>query len=159
MRKEKSEKTTQLDVIFPEGIHKIWFGPSEGHDTEWILGYINLISILTDDETTYVGAIHFHQDLKEVGDEPYPLAITFHPEDGAIHFHVQGATRKFNDNVDSQFRFIFNGTCEETSEGIVISGSGGVPQGFIPSGPPTEPGDPVSWTSRGPDERRPKHSK
>ena len=86
MHKEKREKPTQIYVLFPEGIHEIRFGPSEGNDTMRILGHINLISILTDDEITYVGAIHFHHDLKEVGNDPYPLTVTFNPEDGAIHF-------------------------------------------------------------------------
>jgi hypothetical protein len=158
MHKEKREKTTKTYVPFPEGIHTIWFEPSEPPHEMRILGRINLISILIDDEIAFVGAIHFHEDLKNVGNNPYPLTVTYIPEGGAINFHVLGATREFG-NVDSPFRFVFDGTCEKTFESIVISGSGGVPSGFIPTRPPAEPGESVTWTSRGPGDQNPKPSK
>jgi hypothetical protein len=132
MHKEKREKTTKTYVPFPEGIHTIWFEPSEPPHEMRILGRINLISILIDDEIAFVGAIHFHEDLKNVGNNPYPLTVTYIPEGGAINFHVLGATREFG-NVDSPFRFVFDGTCEKTFESIVISGRS--PVGLYPDSP------------------------
>lgn len=160
MHKEKREKTTETYVPFPEGFHIILVEPSGAPDEALELGRINLISILIDDEIAFVGAIHFHEDVKKVANDPYPLAVTYIPEGGVIHFHVQGAARNFDDNnVDPPFRFVFDGTCEETPKGIVLSGSGGVPLGFFPTRPPSEPGESVNWTSRGPSDKHPKPSK
>jgi hypothetical protein len=159
MHKEKSEKSSRKEMPFPEGKHTIWFGPSEQQEDQLVLGLINLVSLAVDDDITYVGAIRFGEKVNVIPDDPYPLYVTFDPEDRAIHFHVQGATRNFNENeLDPRFHFMFDGTCWWEGEKIVFSGTGGVPASFCPqtgspgkakSGPPTGDGQTVNWTSKG----------
>jgi hypothetical protein len=151
MDKEKSKKTTQTEVPYPAGIHHLRFGPSQSEDRKWALGCVNLLYI--ENEGRHVGAIQFSDEVEVVLNQPYPLEVTFH-EDGTIHFHIQGATAMFGP-VLPQFQFMFNGT----TDGIVLSGTGGVPQAFIPNDPKAEPGEPVNWTSRGPGDQHPKPSK
>jgi hypothetical protein len=156
MHKEKSKKTTRTVHSFPEGKHFIWFGPSEEEKHKWFMGVINLISLpTTDPEGDYVGAIQFNKDVGEIGELPFPLEVEFHPWDGAIQFHVKGATGKFPQPVPPEYQFMFDGF----TDGEDLWGIGGVPESFIPPDPPAEPGEPVTWTSRGPGDEHPKPSK
>jgi hypothetical protein len=154
MHKEKSEKPTRKDVPFPEGSMDIYFGPSETDNNIWTLGRITLLlRVQGDPAQGYVGAIAFAGDVNVIKNDPYPLEVNF-PGDDTINFHVQGATRKFNENLPPQFHFKFDGKCAVIPGGIELSGSGGVPADFCPpgkakSGPPTADGQTVGWTSRG----------
>jgi hypothetical protein len=159
MHKEKSEKSSRTEMPFPEGRHTIWFGTSDQQEHPWVLGLINLVSIEVDEDITYVGAIRFGEKVNVIPDYPYPLYVTFDPANRAIHFHIQGASRSFNENgLDPRFHFKFNGTCWWEGEKIVFSGTGGVPSSFCPRtgsprkakpGLPDEDGEDVNWTSKG----------
>lgn len=154
MHKEKSEKSTRTDVPFPDGSRDIYFGPTETENNIWALGRITLLLKVQGDPTQgYIGAIVFGKDVNVIENDPYPLEVTF-PGDGSIDFHVQGATRKFNENLPPQFHFMFDGICTVVPGGTQLSGGGGVPADFCPpgkakSGPPTADGQTVGWTSRG----------
>jgi hypothetical protein len=152
MHKEKKEKSTPTDVPFPEGSRDIYFGPSETDNNSWTLGRITLLLKVQGDPTQgYMGAIVFASDVNVIKNDPYPLEVDF-PGDDTIKFHVQAATRKFNENLPLQFHFKFEGKCAVIPGGIELSGSGGVPADFCPpskSGPPTADGQTVGWTSKG----------
>jgi hypothetical protein len=170
MLKEKRKKSPRIYVPSPEGARPLYFGPTEERNNEWPLGIINIIEV-DDAEPRYIGAIQFSEDVKTVSNKPYPLHIEFDLDSGEIHFHIQGATKEFDNTtpIPPADHFMFDGICALDQQGnVALSGTAGVPPGFIPengksgkakSDPPTDPGEPVTWTSEGPGTTHPKHSK
>ena len=156
MYKEKSKKSSQTDVPFPKGAREIYFGPTEENNNVWVLGYLNLIETATGG---YTGAIQFGEKVNIVDNTPFPLNVEY--EDGTIEFHVVGATKDFDHEgpIPPEYHFMFNGICVMDPEGVVLLGTGGVPNGFSPSDLPTGDGQTVRWTSEGPGDSHPKHSK
>src|SRR5688572_25851083 len=147
MSKEKSKKSDPITVLFPEGARKLYFGLTEENDNEWLLGRINLIS--REKEGLYTGAITFGDKVAEiVANDPFPLHVTFTP-DGTIHFHVEYATRDFNQDgtLKEEFHFMFEGKCEWDEHGkALLFGNGGVPAAFCPASPQADDGENVIWT-------------
>jgi len=165
MHKEKSKKSEHLCADFPAGqwIIQAWVEGQDG--SKWDMGLINLIETEGADPR-FVGAIQFGGDVKRVANNPFPLYV--HYEDGAIHFHILGATQDFDPVNDDNFHFKFDGFCEVVNGEKVLFGTGGVPAQFVPDPPPHDKakrrplrgdGDNVTWTSKNPIAPPDKHSR
>jgi hypothetical protein len=165
MHKETSKKSSRTDVPFPEGVIEIYFGPTAENNNVWVLGTLNLIET---EDGSYQGAIQFGEKVNVIPNTPFPLQVTY--VDDGIEFHVIGATKYFDQDspIPPGYHFVFSGKCIQELEKIVLFGTGGVPADFCPetgspskakSRPPTDPGEPVNWTSEGPGQTHHKHSK
>jgi hypothetical protein len=152
MHKEKSKKSERAYMDFPAGTWTISFGLATMNNYPWAMGLINLIET-EDPDRKYVGAIQFNEKVNIVDNTPFPLYVDFHHEDGAIHFHILGATKDFDQNapLPPQYHFKFDGICKVENNETVLSGTGGVPSAFCPRlGGPDADGDNVIWRSGGP---------
>ena len=153
MPKEKSKKSKSSDMVFPGGEWDIYIRD----DVKIGSLRIDPIPEPTSTQLIYQGELKFRRSdaFKHISDRGYGAIVCIHSDiPGAISFHIPDAGQEYDPNTDPQYGFVFVGFYSKESVNdkttIVLNGQVKVPPGFgKESGPPSDEGDTVNWTSKG----------